>query len=157
MTTFMPESRGLRPVDSKWRVVDAERQVLGRLASQVAAILRGKDKPTFTPHADTGDYVIVVNAARVRLTGRKLDDKIYYRHTMYPGGIKAITAGDMLAKHPERVVELAVRRMLPKTKMGRHLITKLKVYAGPEHPHAAQKPTPHALVAQRKAAAGQSR
>jgi large subunit ribosomal protein L13 len=153
MTTFMPKSRGLRPVESRWRVVDAERQVLGRLASQVATILRGKDKPTFAPHADTGDYVIVVNAAKVQLTGRKLDDKIYYRHTMYPGGIKATTAGDMLAKHPERVIELAVRRMLPKTKMGRHLITKLKVYAGPDHPHAAQQPTPHRLVEQRRAAA----
>ncbi|HEX7127112.1 MAG TPA: 50S ribosomal protein L13 [Thermodesulfobacteriota bacterium] len=153
MKTFTPKSRGLRPVGRQWRVIDAEKQVLGRLASQVATILRGKDKPTFTPHADTGDYVIVVNAAKVRLTGRKLDDKIYYRHTMYPGGLKATTAADMLAKHPERVIQLAVRGMLPKTKMGRHLMTKLKVYAGPDHPHAAQQPARTVLTGRKAAAA----
>jgi large subunit ribosomal protein L13 len=153
MKTFLPRSQGLRPVGRQWRVIDAENQVLGRLASQVAVILRGKDKPTFTPHADTGDYVIVVNATKVRLTGRKLDDKIYYRHTMYPGGLKATTAGDMLAKHPERVIQLAVRGMLPKTKMGRHLMTKLKVYPGPEHPHAAQQPATTVLAGRKAAAA----
>lgn len=153
MKTFTPKSRGLRPVDRQWRVIDADKQVLGRLASQVAMILRGKDKPTFTPHADTGDYVIVVNAAKVRLTGRKLDDKIYYRHTMYPGGLKATTAGDMLARHPDRVLTLAVRGMLPKTKMGRHLLTKLKVYAGPDHPHAAQQPAGTVLIGRKAAAA----
>ncbi len=152
MKTFSPKSRGLAPVGHQWRVIDAEKQVLGRLASQVATILRGKDKPTFTPNADTGDYVIVVNASRVRLTGRKLDDKIYYRHSMYPGGLKATTAGDMLAKHPERVIQIAVKGMLPKNKMGRHLITKLKVYPGPEHPHAAQQPA-RTVLAGRKAEA----
>lgn len=153
MTTSFLKSRGLRPTGKAWRVIDAESQVLGRLASQVAMILRGKDKPTFAPNADTGDYVIVVNAAKVRLTGRKLDDKIYYRHTMYPGGLKAVTAGDMLAKHPERVITLAIRGMLPKNKMGRHLLTKLKVYAGPEHPHAAQQPVKTVLTGRRAAAA----
>jgi large subunit ribosomal protein L13 len=153
MTTFMPKSHGLAPADGKWRVVDAQNQVLGRLASQVAAILIGKDKPIYTPHIDTGDYVIVVNAEKVQLTGRKLDDKVYYRHTGYPGGIKAETAGDVLAsRFPDRLVTMAVKRMLPKNKMGRHLLTKLKVYAGPNHPHAAQQPTPHTLVAARRAA-----
>jgi large subunit ribosomal protein L13 len=154
MKTPMPKSRGLQPQSRQWRVIDADRQVLGRLASQVAAVLRGKDKPTFTPHADTGDFVIVVNAGKVRLTGRKLDDKIYYRHSMYPGGLKAVTAGDMLGKHPARVVWLAVRGMLPKTKMGRHLLTKLKVYAGPDHPHAAQQPVRTTLTGRRAVAAG---
>lgn len=153
MKTFTPKSRGLRPVGRQWRVIDADKQVLGRLASQVAKILRGKDKPTYTPHADMGDYVIVVNAAKVRLTGRKLDDKIYYRHTMYPGGLKATTAADMLAKHPERVIQLAVKGMLPKTKMGRHLLTKLKVYAGPDHPHAAQQPVKTVLTGRKAVAA----
>lgn len=154
MKTPMAKSRGLQPISRQWRLVDADKQVLGRLASQVATILRGKDKPTFTPHADTGDFVIVVNAAGVRLTGRKLDDKIYYRHSMYPGGLKAATAGDMLARHPERVVWLAVKGMLPKTKMGRHVLTKLKVYAGPDHPHAAQRPVKTTFTGRRAGAAG---
>lgn len=147
----MPGSRGPRAVARRWHVVDADRQILGRLASQVATILRGKDKPTFTPTVDTGDFVIVVNAAKVRLTGRKLDDKIYYRHSMYPGGLKATPAGELLARHPERVVKLAVGGMLPKNKMGRHLLSKLKVYAGPDHPHRAQQPTPRILAAARRA------
>jgi large subunit ribosomal protein L13 len=146
MKTYMPKSRGPLAVTPRWHVVDADRQVLGRLASQVATILRGKDKPTFTPNVDTGDFVVIVNAAKVRLTGRKLDDKIYYRHSMYPGGLKATTAGELLASHPDRVIKLAVRGMLPKNKLGRKLMTKLKVYAGPDHRHQAQQPTPRILA-----------
>ncbi len=151
MKTYMPKSRGPEAVARHWHVVDANRQVLGRLASQVATILRGKHKPTFSPTVDTGDFVIVVNAAKVRLTGRKLDDKIYYRHSMYPGGLTATPAGELLARHPDRLIKLAVRGMLPKNKIGRKLITKLKVYAGPDHPHRAQQPTPRALASARPA------
>lgn len=133
-----------RPADVErdWFVVDASDQVLGRVASEIASILRGKHKPTFTPHVDGGDFVIVVNAARVHLTGRKLEQKQYYRHSGYSGGLRSVTAGRLLETHPERVLEAAVRGMLPKGRLGRKMFRKLKVYAGPEHPHAAQQPQP---------------
>jgi large subunit ribosomal protein L13 len=127
-------------VERKWYIVDAEGQTLGRLASEVASILRGKLKPEFTPHVDTGDFVIVINADKIKLSGNKLQDKIYYTHSLYPGGLKKTTAGDMLNKKPERMFELAVKGMLPKNSLGRKMFTKLKVYAGAEHPHAAQQP-----------------
>lgn len=123
-----------------WYVVDAKDKVLGRLATKVAEVLRGKHKPTFTPNADIGDFVIVVNAEKVKLTGKKKTEKTYYRHTGYMGGLKSTTPEKVLAKHPERLVEWAVRGMLPKTRLGDRLFTKLKVYAGPEHPHKAQLP-----------------
>jgi len=132
-------------VDKKWYVVDARGKTLGRLASQVAAVLRGKHKPTYTPHVDSGDYVIVINAKDVRLTGKKLDKKIYYRHSRYPGGLKMRTAGEMLETRPEKMIELAVWGMLPHNRLGRRQFRKLKVYAGPEHPHQAQKPEPLAV------------
>ena len=127
-------------IERKWYVVDAEGQTLGRLASEVAKILRGKNKPVFTPHVDTGDYVIVVNAAKVQVSGKKLDQKIYYRHSEYVGGMKETTLREMLAKKPERVVELAVKGMLPKGALGNQIYSKLHVYAGPEHEQQAQKP-----------------
>lgn len=126
----------------KWYVLDASGQVLGRLATRVATILRGKHKPIYTPHVDGGDHVIVVNAERVVLTGNKLKDKVYYHHSGYPGGIRAQTAEEILRKHPERIIEKAVRGMLPKTPLGRAMLRKLKVYAGPEHRHEAQQPRP---------------
>ena len=137
MKTFMA-----RPatIDRKWDVVDATDMTLGRLASEVAKVLRGKNKPIFTPHIDTGDYVIVINAAKVKVTGRKLDQKIYYHHSDYVGGMKETTLREMMAKKPERVVELAVKGMLPKGPLGRQMYTKLHVYAGAEHNQAAQKP-----------------
>lgn len=128
-------------ITREWFLVDANDQNLGRLASQIAAYLIGKHKPTFTPGVDTGDFVIVVNAERVRVTGNKLDDKMYYRHTGYPGGIKEITLRQQLQKFPERVLRKAVWGMLPHNKLGRKMIKKLKIYSGPEHPHSAQKPT----------------
>ena len=127
-------------IERKWYVVDATGYTLGRLSSEVAKILRGKNKPLFTPHIDTGDYVIVVNAEKIKVTGKKLDQKIYYNHSDYVGGMKETTLKEMLAKHPERVIEHAVKGMLPKGPLGRAMIKKLFVYAGPEHPHAAQKP-----------------
>lgn len=128
-------------VEPRWWVVDAADKTLGRLASQVAALLRGKHNPMYAPHADTGDFVVVVNARQVRLTGRKLEQKTYYRHSGWVGGLKSRTAGQVLeGAHPERVVESAVRGMLPKNTLGRKIFGKLKVYAGPQHPHAAQKP-----------------
>ena len=127
-------------IDRKWCVVDAEGMTLGRLASEVAKVLRGKNKPTFTPHVDTGDYVIVVNAEKIAVTGKKMDQKIYYSHSDYVGGLKSATLKEMLAKHPERVIEHAVKGMLPKGPLGRQMYTKLFVYAGPDHKHAAQKP-----------------
>ncbi|MCX8007243.1 MAG: 50S ribosomal protein L13 [Coriobacteriia bacterium] len=127
-------------VEREWLVVDATDVPLGRLASEVASILRGKHKPQYTPHVDVGDFVIVVNADKVRLTGKKADDKRIFRHSGYPGGLKSIAIGEMLAKRPERVVERAVRGMLPKNTLGRAMGKKLKVYAGPDHPHEAQKP-----------------
>ena len=136
-TTFMANAGN---IERKWFVVDAEGQTLGRLAAEVAKVLRGKHKPTFTPHVDTGDYVIVVNAAKVKLTGKKLIQKTYFRHSGYPGGAKFTQAGHMLETRPERVVEMAVRGMLPKNKLGEQMYRKLSVYAGAEHPHQAQKP-----------------
>jgi len=126
----------------KWYVVDATDKTLGRLASQIAHVLRGKHKPVFTPHMDTGDYVVVVNAEKVRVTGRKMDQKKYYRHSGYVGGLRTITLRDQLAKHPTRVIELAVRGMIPHNRLGRQVMKKLKVYAGPDHPHKAQDPQP---------------
>ena len=137
MKTFMASSA---TVDRKWYVVDAEGMTLGRLASEVAKVLRGKNKPTFTPHVDTGEYVIVVNAEKIAVTGKKMDQKIYYSHSDYVGGLKSATLKEMLAKHPERVIEHAVKGMLPKGPLGRQMYTKLFVYAGPDHKHAAQKP-----------------
>jgi large subunit ribosomal protein L13 len=125
-----------------WYVVDAEGQTLGRLASRIATILRGKHKPTYTPHLDCGDFVIVLNAEKVRVTGRKMDQKFYYRYSGYPGGLSQISLRDQLARHPERVLQAAIRGMLPKNKLGRRMIKKLKVYAGDEHPHQAQQPKP---------------
>ena len=135
--TYMAKPKEL-PVT--WYVVDAEGQVLGRLAAEVARVLRGKHRPTFTPSVDTGEHVIVVNAAKVRVTGGKLEDKMYYRHSGYPGGLRAESLKDALRRHPERVIETAVRGMLPKNRLGRQLFRKLKVYAGPDHPHGAQRP-----------------
>jgi len=136
-------TQSTRPADvtRRWYVVDAEEQVLGRLATRVASILRGKHKATFTPHVDTGDFVIVINAEKVKLTGRKREQKTYYRHTGYVGHLKSITADKLLSgPHADRVVRSAVRGMLPKNSLGRQMERKLKVYAGPEHPHAAQQP-----------------
>jgi large subunit ribosomal protein L13 len=126
--------------DRKWYLVDAEGQTLGRLATRIAAALRGKNNPAFTPHVDCGDFVVVINAERVRLTGNKLAGKMYYRHSGFPGGISEETAGTLLARRPEEVIRRAVVGMLPHNRLGRQLATKLKVYAGPEHPHAAQQP-----------------
>lgn len=140
--TFMAKEADL---EKEWFVVDAAGQRLGRLATQVAAVLRGKHKPTYTPHIDSGDYVIVINADKIELTGNKLSDKMYYRHSQYPGGLKKRSAGEMLAKSPKKVIELAVRGMLPHNRLGRRQLRKLKVYAGPDHPHAAQQPQPLAI------------
>ena len=137
MKTFMASPA---TIERKWYVVDATNMTLGRLASEVAKVLRGKNKAIFTPHIDTGDYVIVINASKVKVTGRKLDQKIYYHHSDYVGGMKETTLREMLAKKPEKVVELAVKGMLPKGPLGREMYTKLHIYAGPEHQHAAQKP-----------------
>ncbi len=126
--------------EQKWHLIDARGQVLGRLASEVASILRGKDKPIFTPHVDTGDYVVIVNAANIRLTGNKLNDKTYYHHTGYPGGIKSITAAELMEKNPEELINTAVKGMLPKNKLANKLLKKLKIYAGSEHGHQAQQP-----------------
>lgn len=141
-----------KDANQEWYVVDGQNQVLGRLATRVASVLRGKHKPRFTPNADTGDFVIVINADKVRLTGKKMTDKSYYRHTGYIGGLKETTPGKVLAsKHPERIVEWAVRGMLPKSRLGDRLFTKLKVYAGPDHPHQAQRPKPLAVNDQERA------
>lgn len=126
----------------EWYVVDAAGMTLGRLATQIATVLKGKHKPMFTPHLDCGDFVIVINAEKVRVTGRKLEQKFYYRYSGYPGGLKAISLRDQLTRHPERVIEAAVKGMLSRNKLRRQLIRKLKVYAGPEHPHQAQEPKP---------------
>ncbi len=133
-------------IERKWYVVDADGLVLGRMAAQVASVLRGKNKPEFTPHEDVGDYVIIVNAEKVKVTGRKLDQKIYYHHSDYVGGMKETTLRDMMAKKPEKVVELAVKGMLPKGPLGRQMLDKLHVYAGPEHKQQAQKPEVLTLV-----------
>ena len=137
MKTFMASPA---TIDRKWYVVDAEGKTLGRLASEVAKVLRGKNKAIFTPHIDTGDYVIVVNAEKIKVTGKKLEQKVYYRHSDYVGGMKETTLKEMLNKHPERVIEYAVKGMLPKGPLGRQMYTKLFVYAGPEHAQQAQKP-----------------
>ncbi|GFH93794.1 50S ribosomal protein L13 [Lachnospiraceae bacterium] len=137
MKTFMASPA---TINRKWYVVDATDQTLGRLASEVAKVLRGKNKAIFTPHMDCGDYVIVVNAEKVKVTGKKLDQKIYYHHSDYVGGMKETTLREKMAKKPEQVIELAVKGMLPKGPLGRQMYTKLHVYAGPEHKHAAQKP-----------------
>lgn len=137
MKTYMASTE---TVAHKWYLVDAKDKTLGRLASELAKRLRGKHKPEFTPHADTGDFVVVINAEQLKVTGNKLEGKKYYRHTGYPGGLKEQSLAEMLGKHPTRVIEKAVRGMLPKGPLGRKIFTKLKVYAGNEHPHSAQKP-----------------
>ncbi|MEJ8546591.1 50S ribosomal protein L13 [Brevibacillus borstelensis] len=136
-TTYMAKPL---EVERKWYIVDAEGQTLGRLASEVASILRGKLKPEFTPHVDAGDFVIVINADKVKLSGNKLQDKKYYSHSLYPGGLKVTSAGEMLKNKPARMFEIAVKGMLPKNSLGRQMFSKLKVYAGTDHPHTAQKP-----------------
>lgn len=137
MSTYVAKTA---EIERKWYVVDADGSTLGRMASEIAKILRGKNKPQYTPFLDTGDFVIVVNASRVVLTGNKLDQKKYYHHTGYPGGLKDVSYRSLMQKKPEKAVELAVKGMLPKNSLGRAMIKKLKVYAGPEHAHAAQKP-----------------
>ncbi len=137
MKTFSAKPHEVR---REWLLVDAEGKTLGRLASEIARRLRGKHKPEFTPHVDTGDYVVVVNAEKVAVTGRKMTDKVYYRHTGYIGNMKSITLEKQLASHPERVIQAAVKGMMPKNPLGRAMIKKLKIYAGTEHPHAAQQP-----------------
>lgn len=137
MNTFMANPD---KIEKKWYVVDAEGQTLGRMASEIAKVLRGKNKPEFTPHVDTGDYVIVINAEKIKVTGKKMDQKIYYNHSEYVGGMKETTLAEMMAKKPEKVTELAVKGMLPKGPLGREMLSKLHVYTGAEHPHAAQKP-----------------
>jgi large subunit ribosomal protein L13 len=138
MPTVIPKES---EIERKWFVVDAQGQVLGRLASRVASILRGKHKPTFTPHLDLGDHVVVINAEKIHLTGRKLTDKVYRWHTGYIGGLREVSAGSLLRSHPERVIEWAVEGMLPKNRLGRAMVKKLRVYRGGDHPHAAQQPT----------------
>ena len=142
-----------KEIERKWYVVDAEGQVLGRLASQVATLLRGKHKPIFTPHIDTGDFVIVVNADKIEVTGKKIQDKLYFRHTGYPGGIKSLKYSEMQVKHPERIIEKAVWGMLPKGTLGRAQLKKLKVFCGPDHCHEAQQPEPYQLKRTTKGAA----
>ena len=142
MRTFSPKDSD---ITRQWHVIDATDVVLGRLASHVAVLLRGKHKPIFAPHVDTGDFVIVVNADKIALSGTKLDDKLAYRHSGYPGGLRSVSYGELMEKHPERAVEKAVRGMLPKNTLGRKSLTKLKVYAGPDHPHKAQQPKPYEI------------
>jgi large subunit ribosomal protein L13 len=141
--TFSPKAGDIQ---RQWHVIDANEVVLGRLASQAAILLRGKHKPIFAPHVDTGDFVIVVNAEKIALSGNKLADKRAYRHSGYPGGLRSVAYGDLLAKHPERAVEKAVKGMLPKNTLGRQMLRKLKVYAGPDHPHRAQQPVPFEIT-----------
>ena len=143
MRTFSPKPGD---VTRAWHVIDATDVVLGRLASQAATLLRGKHKPVYAPHVDTGDFVVIVNAEKVALSGTKRDTKFVYRHSGYPGGLKRRTVGEMLDKHPDRLVEKTVQGMLPKNRLGRAMAKKLKVYAGPNHPHAAQKPIPFEIT-----------
>lgn len=143
--TYYPKAQD---ITQEWVVIDANGQYLGRLASQVASLLLGKHKPNFTPGVDVGDYVVIVNAERIRVTGNKLDEKMYYRHSQYPGGLKAISLRQLLDKHPDRVIRSAVWGMLPHNKMGRRIIKKLKIYAGSDHPHQAQSPKPLGLKPQ---------
>ena len=142
MRTFSPKDSD---ITRQWHVIDATDVVLGRLASHVAVLLRGKHKPIFAPHVDTGDFVIVINADKVSLSGAKLEQKLAYRHSGYPGGLRSVSYADLMAKHPERAVEKAVKGMLPKNSLGRKTLTKLKVYAGPNHPHQAQQPQPYEI------------
>ena len=135
--TFTPRAGD---IERQWFVVDAEGKTLGRLASQIAHILRGKHTPTYSPHMDLGDHIVVINAEKIRVTGRKAEQKVYYRHTGYPGGLRTTTYEDMLGKHPERILRIAVKGMLPNNILGRQMFKKLRVYAGPEHEHAAQQP-----------------
>jgi large subunit ribosomal protein L13 len=137
MKTFLPKVENL---DRKWFLVDANDQVLGRMASEVASVLMGKGKPTYTDFIDVGDFVVVVNAEKIKMTGKKWDDKVYYSHSGFPGGLKEISARRLLEKHPERIVQFAVKGMLPKNKLGSRMLRRLKVYAGSEHPHMAQQP-----------------
>ncbi|MBW7452800.1 50S ribosomal protein L13 [Paenibacillus sepulcri] len=141
-TTYMAKPN---EVERKWYVIDAEGKTLGRLASEAAALIRGKHKPEFTPHVDTGDFVVVINAEKIHLTGKKLQNKLYYRHSMYPGGLRITNAQDMINKTPERVLEFAIHGMLPKNRLGDKMKLKLKVYAGSEHPHQAQNPEVYEL------------
>nr|WP_269810191.1 50S ribosomal protein L13 [Kineosporia rhizophila] len=141
--TFTPKPGD---IDRRWHVIDANDVVLGRLASQAAVLLRGKHKPTFAPHVDTGDFVIIINADKVALTGNKREQKKAYRHSGYPGGLRSVTYTELLDKNPQRAVEKAIRGMLPKNSLGRQVLSKLKVYAGPEHPHAAQQPVPFEIT-----------
>jgi large subunit ribosomal protein L13 len=137
MKTFSAKKEDIKP---KWHMIDANGEILGRLAVTVAKVIRGKHKPTFTPHVDTGDFVIIINAHKVRLTGKKMKDKMYYRHTGYPGGIRSISAEKLLQKKPEEVLRKAIRGMLPKNSLGRHILKKAKIYASADHPHSAQQP-----------------
>jgi large subunit ribosomal protein L13 len=141
--TFTPKPGD---IDRRWHVIDANDVVLGRLATQAAVLLRGKHKPTFAPHVDTGDFVIIINADKVALTGNKREQKKAYRHSGYPGGLRSVTYTELLDKNPQRAVEKAIRGMLPKNSLGRQVLSKLKVYAGPEHPHAAQQPVPFEIT-----------
>jgi len=141
--TYSPKAS---EVQRTWHVIDATDVVLGRLASQAAQLLRGKHKPTYAPHVDTGDFVVIINAGKVALTGSKRDQKMAYRHSGYPGGLRAVSYVELLARRPERAVEKAVRGMLPHTTLGRQMLSKLKVYAGPEHPHQAQRPVPYEIT-----------
>jgi large subunit ribosomal protein L13 len=140
--TFSPKDSD---ITREWHVIDATDVVLGRLASHAAVLLRGKHKPIFAPHVDTGDFVIVINADKVALTGNKLQDKRAYRHSGYPGGLRSVAYGDLMAKHPEKAVEKAIKGMIPKNSLGRKTLSKLKIYAGPTHPHQAQQPQPYEI------------
>lgn len=151
--TFTAKPADLSP---EWHIIDATDQILGRLASHIAICLRGKHKPTYTPHMDTGDYIVVINASKIKVTGKKMTDKKYYRHTGYPGGIKEMSFDTLLSKHPERVIELAVKRMLPKGPLGYRMLRKLKVYANTDHPHSAQSPAPLTFSRQAIASAASS-
>ena len=142
MRTYQPKPGD---VQRRWHVIDATDVVLGRLASQTARLLKGKHKPIYAPHIDTGDFVIIVNAAKVALTGNKREQKVAYRHSGYPGGLRSVPYAELLARRPERVVEKAVKGMLPRNTLGRHMLSKLKIYAGPEHPHRAQQPEPYEI------------
>jgi large subunit ribosomal protein L13 len=141
--TFSPKAGDIQ---RQWHVIDANDVVLGRLASQAAILLRGKHKPIFAPHVDTGDFVIVINAEKIALSGNKLQNKMAYRHSGYPGGLRSVAYGDLLTKHPTRAVEKAIKGMLPKNSLGRQMLSKLKVYAGPDHPHKAQQPVPFEII-----------
>ena len=152
MSTYFPSGDSLAD-NRRWYVVDAAGQTVGRLATEVARVLTGKNKPQYTPFMDTGDHVIVINAKQAVFKGSKAEQKVYYRHTLYPGGLRAVTVKEQFEKHPERVLEIAIKGMLPKNKLGKAMAKKLKVYGGADHPHAAQRPEPLALDPRAKAAA----